>query len=305
MGTNKKKDVIIYGLGKYFREFCEGGKKIDERYHVIGHCDKNNNFAKIYRGDYLAPSELCCKEYDYLIITSLYYREIIEDLVENFGVDCEKILIWDEQESKFDYENKENAQYVFGQFGEDYVISTVLNEKGIPKDCANYIELGVNNPYKANHTYFLHLAGAEGILVDANPESINLIKVVRKKQRVINVAISDKSGQAPFYVATDPALSSLDINNIKLNNGIVKEKIMLNTKSVNDILNMQEKTVVLSIDLEGYDKRVLLDIDFERYHPEVICAEVGKPEEDLINYMNKMNYKFVFCNYINSIWKHV
>lgn len=303
MGTNKKKDVIIYGLGKYFQEFCEGGKKIDKKYNVIGHCDKNNNFVKIYR-DYLMPSELCGKEYDYLIITSLYYREIIEDLVKNFGVECEKILIWDEQESKFDYENKENAQFVFGQFGEDYVINKVLDEKGISKDSANYIEPGVNNPYKANHTYFLHLAGAEGILVEANPESINLIKVVRKKQRVINAAISDKRGQAPFYVATDPALSSLDINNIKLNNGSVKEKIMINTRSVNDILSMQEKTAVLSIDLEGYDKRVLLDIDFERYHPEVICAEVGKPEEDLIDYMKKMNYKFVFCNYINSIWKH-
>lgn len=298
-----KKDVIVYGLGKYFQFFCERGKKISKSYNIVGYCDKNNSFSEFYE-NYIMPSDLCNQQYDYLIITSEYYKEIIEDLVENFQVDCEKILIWDEQERKYDYENKENAQFVFGQFGEDYVISSILSEKGIPKEDASYIELGVNNPYKGNHTYFLHLAGAEGILVEANPGSINLIKVVRKNQKVINVAISDKRGQAPFYIATDPGLSSLDINNIELNGGNIKEKIMLNTRSVNDILSMQKKTVVLSIDLEGYDKRILLNINFEKYQPKIICAEVGKPEEDLMKYMKGKGYKLIFCNYINSIWIH-
>lgn len=64
---------------------------------------------------------------------------------------------------------------------------------------------------------------------------------------------------------------------------------------------MQNETVVLSIDCEGCDKKILKSIDFERFNPEVICTEIGKPEGELIEYMNEAGYCLAFCNYINSI----
>lgn len=210
-----------------------------------------------------------------------------------------------EEERKQDYFNRYGIQYAFGQFGEDYVISKLLREKNIPESKATYIEIGVDEPFLANHTFFLHLAGASGILVDANPESINLIKVSRKNQKVINKVVSDKKEKMSFFISATPALSSLSIENINLNRGTVKQEVMIDSISVNDVLEMQDKTAVLSIDVEGYDEIVLKSIDFSKYQPEIICAEVGKPTDELIDYMETKGYKLDFCNYINAIWKRL
>ena len=270
----------------------------------MGYSDRNEKYADTYRG-YISPSKLLEKAYDFVVITSIYYREIVNDLVEKYRVDCTKIIVWEEELRKEDYFNSYNAQFVFGQAGEDYVIYSLLKEKGISPESANYVEVGVDNPFENNHTYFLHLAGAKGILVDANPESINLIKVIRKNQKVLNKVISNRRGKVPFYISEIPSLSSMDVENIGLNNGKIKEKIMLEAISMNQILAMQENTTVLSIDLEGYDKAALESIDFDVFRPEIICSEVGKPDRKLVVYMKNRGYELAFCNYINSIWKRM
>ena len=294
-------DVIIYGLGKHFETACGNGENL-KHYNIVGHCDQNSKFSEKY-SDYVHPSELSEKEYDFILITSIYYREIINRLVDTYGVDCEKIVIWDEEILRNSYFNEPGTKFAFAQFGEDYVISNILKELEIPEKQADYIEIGVDNPFKGNNTYFLHLAGARGVLIEANPESIPLIKAVRKNQIVMNKVISDKRGKIPFYIADYPSLSSLSIENIKLNHGNVKDTIFLESVTINDVLAMQSNTVVLSIDIEGYDEIVLKSIDFKRYQPKIICAEVGKPERELICYMNSKGYHLAFCNYINSIWK--
>ncbi len=297
-----KFNVIVYGLGKYFEKVCNKGKRIEELYNIVGYCDRNEKYANVFR-EYISPLELLEKTYDFVIVTSIYYREIVNDLVEKYGVDSAKIIVWEEKLRKEDYFNSYNAQFTFGQAGEDYVIYNLLKEKGISPESANYIEVGVDNPFENNHTYFLHLSGAKGILVDANPESTNLIKVIRKNQKVLNKVISNTEGKVPFYISDIPSLSSMDVENIKLNNGKVKEEIMLEAISMNQVLAMQDNTVVLSIDLEGYDRSALESIDLDLYQPEIICSEVGKPNKKLVEYMKNRGYELAFCNYINSIWQ--
>ena len=297
-----KSNVVVYGLGKYYESISDD--KIRNYYNILGHSDQNLKLAKKY-DDFVSPGNLAAISLDYVLITSIYYKEIINDLVERYGISWEKIVIWQEDERRRDYFNDKGTQFAFGQFGEDYVIGNILKEKEIKIREAKYIEIGVDHPYISNHTYFLHLAGAEGVLVDANPESINLIKVVRKHQTVLNCAVSDKKGKQTFYISNVSGYSSLDLNNIKLNHGDIKKEIVLDTVTINDVLSMQNETAVLSIDCEGYDKTILKSIDFERFHPEVICTEIGKPEEKLVEYMNRSGYCLAFCNYINSIWKRV
>ena len=122
---------------------------------------------------------------------------------------------------------------------------------------------------------------------------------------MLNNVINDKKGKVPFYISDIPALSSMDIENIRLNNGTVKEKIELDSISMNDVLAMQDKTIVLSIDLEGYDKAALKSIDLDVFQPEIICTEIGKPDNKLLDYMKNKGYMLAFCNYINSIWKRM
>ena len=295
-----KCNVIVYGL----RGYCKRGEKVEECYNIVGYCDRNDKYTDVYE-NYISPSELSERAYDFIIVTSIYYREIVTDLVEKYKVDCTKILIWEDELRKKDYFNNYGAIYSFGQAGEDYVIYSLLKEKGISPETASYVEVGVDSPFENNHTYFLHLAGAKGLLVDANPESINFIKVIRKNQIVLNNVINDKKGKVPFYISDIPALSSMDIENIRLNNGTVKEKIELDSISMNDVLAMQDKTIVLSIDLEGYDKAALKSIDLDVFQPEIICTEIGKPDNKLLDYMKNKGYMLAFCNYINSIWKRM
>lgn len=298
-----KLDVIIYGLGKYFIEVCEKGNILKDIYNIVGHSDRDNSFERKYC-DYIKPTELHTRSFDYILITSTFYREIINDLVDKYGISDRKILIWEEEKQKKEYFNKQGAFFASGQFGEDYVISCILMEKGIDRKNASYIEVGVDSPFVGNTTYFLHLSGASGILVDGNPETINLIRTIRKNQVVINKVISnERKEKVPFYISDNSALSSLSKENIKMNNGEIKEKIYVETMTINDVLRMQDRTVVLSIDLEGYDRLALTSIDFELYQPEIICAEVGKPDDNLITFMEEKGYIFYFCNYINSIWK--
>lgn len=294
--------MIVYGLGNYFHQVCDSGRKIEEIYNIIGYCDRDTTYAITYL-NYIEPKELCNVKYDFIVITSIYCREIVNDLVDIWDLDCEKLIIWEAEKRKRQYINNHGTIFSFAQFGEDYIINNILSEKGIPKEQAHYIEVGVDNPFISNNTYFLHLSGARGILVEANPESIALIKTVRKGQRILNNAIGEDKGEVEFYIADIPALSSLDIENIKLNNGCIKRKIMIESISLNDVFAIQSNTVVLSIDLEGYDKAALMSVNFDRYKPEVICAEVGEPDKELLEYMETKEYDFVFCNYINSIWK--
>ena len=298
-----KPDVIIYGLGKYFTDVCEKEDLFKDLYNIVGYSDRDNSFEKKY-SDYIEPSELHIRSYDYILITSIFYREIINDLVDKYKINDRKILVWEEEKRKREYFNKQGAYFANGQFSEDYVINCILKEKGIDRKNAAYIEVGVDNPFAGNTTYFLHLSGASGILVDGNPETINLIRTVRKNQIVINKVISnERKEKVPFYISNIPALSSLSKENIELNNGKVKEKIFVETTTINDVLRMQDRTIVLSIDLEGYDRIAIMSIDFDLFQPEIICAEVGKPDDILITYMEEKGYLFYFCNYINSIWK--
>lgn len=299
-----KPNIIIYGLGKYFQNLPGEQKEKFSEFNIIGYCDRDRNFAEQYT-EYIEPSDLAGRNYDFIVITSMFYREIVNSLINEYGADYKKIIIWEAERRKQDFNNPYGTFFAFGQFGEDYVIRNILKEKGIPVENATYIEIGVDNPFKGNNTYFLSLSGAEGILVEANPESINLIKVVRSNERILNKVVSDRKGAATFYIANDPALSSLSKENIELNGGIVQETLGIDSISINDILGMQEGTVVLSIDVEGYDKIVLQSIDFDLYQPEIICAEVGKPEKVLIEYMQKKGYCLCFCNNINCVWKRI
>lgn len=294
-----KPKVIVYGLGKYFDKWI---KEIEKYYTIVGYCDQRSMFAEVYE-KYVSPDLLKGEEFDYVLITSIHHREILADLLHKYNVNSDKILIWEENKRAMDYQNVYGTKVAFGQFGEDYVIAALLCEKGIERKDANYIEVGVNNPFIANNTYFLHLSGAKGILVEANPDSIELIQHCRKNQIVLNRVISEEKGKVPFYIAKEPSVSSLNAENIKRNHSEIEREEMIESITMNEVLNMQSETAVLSLDLEGYDLVALKSIDFTKHHPQIICIETGSVSEELVDYMKKQGYQLAFCNYVNSIWK--
>lgn len=90
-----KKRVIIYGLGKDFKQQVG---YLENEFDIIGYCDAQEHNMN----NFISPTDLGKYEYDYIYITSSrYYDEIREDLLLKYKVKKEKII---------------STQEVFGDF---------------------------------------------------------------------------------------------------------------------------------------------------------------------------------------------
>ncbi|MCR5356764.1 MAG: FkbM family methyltransferase [Lachnospiraceae bacterium] len=298
-----KKAVIVYGLGYEYRK---SEKMIHELFDVKGYSDINEDKSGDFNG-FIPVEELTESDIEILIVSSRYTMEMIHELRLK-GVLLSRMHVWLEELKKrqiLSYLEKD-ALFAQAQFGEDYVIWSLLKEYGIDPTGLNYVELGVCNPYRCSNTYFLHVLGGKGVLVEADPRNIELIEVVRKNQIVLNKAIAERSGEkVKFYLSDKSSLSSMFPANItQINHGSIQEEIMIDTISINDVLGMLDDITVLSVDVEGYDIQALKDIDYKKYHPLIICAETGRPCDDLIDFMREGGYNLRFCNTSNTIWTY-
>lgn len=304
MGEMDKKRVIAYGLGRLWKK---NRKKIEHQYEVVGVSDSNEEYKKEY-SSFIPKKDIKDTCIDVLIcIAWPNLVEVINELLENYGVAEERIMVWQTENDLFLQRKVVKPNFrAYSQFGEDYVIHKLLEEKGIMDKDASYIELGVFNPTRDNNTYFLHLSGAKGILVDANKEYIPTIRIIRKGSVVLNKAVVENSNRQPivdFYVTEDGGTSSVDINSIEEHKTVIKKKVEMETITINECLNMLDKNCdVLSVDLEGLDEKILYSLDFKAFQPKIICAETRNQCDELVKYICDKGYKYVFSNGVNDIW---
>lgn len=287
-----RENVIVYGLGENYGKYIDDIKNI---YNVIGVSDRQ----VVIREDYIKPEHLTHRS-EKIMVTCSDVRSVSYDLVVNRGVSPHRILFW----KYVIYSDKIKNQDIltFSQFCEDMYISSILRDKNIVLGDVKYIEVGVENPIQSSNTYLFQLKGGSGILVDANPECIPLIKVIRQNQLVLNKAVCDQKGNVTFYINENSWRSSLDKGKIVSEGYRISKEVSVEAISINELLSMQPDTNVLSIDIEGYDEKTLYEIDYNLFHPDVICAEVGNPNKELLSHMKSCGYGGVINNTINTIW---
>ena len=87
-----------------------------------------------------------------------------------------------------------NIKYYFSQGGEDIHCLHLL--KG--KKNGFYVEVGSNHPVIYSNTFKLYLEGWKGILIDGNPELIELSSRIRKADICLHEIISNQSGEVEF-----------------------------------------------------------------------------------------------------------
>ncbi len=287
-----RENVIVYGFGENYRKYIFD---IEKTYNVIGVSDRQ----VVIREDYIKPEDLTNRT-EKIVVTCSDVRSVSYDLVVNRGVSPHRIMFW--EDIIYSAKLKEQEIITFSQFCEDMYISSILRDKNIALGDVKYIEVGVENPIQSSNTYLFQLKGGAGILVDANPECIPYIQVVRKNQLILNKAVCTQNGNVTFYINENSWRSSLDKERIVREGYRIAKEVSVEAISINKLLSMQPDTNVLSIDIEGYDETTLYDIDFKKFHPEVICAEVGKPDKELLSYMKRCGYSGVINNMINTIW---
>ena len=208
-----------------------------------------------------------------------------------------------------------NKKFFYSFGGIDNLIQQIFKsqKKGI------YIDIGCGHPIKNNNTYLLYKKGWKGINIDLDPDNINLFNVSRPKDDNINIAVSNKVGEAElyFYHKKSP-INTIDKKTSDYQKAQVSDIKKVKTDTLNNIINNSKydkmKFNLLSIDVEGHELQVLKGFDFNKYKPDVIVVEFldlsSKKLEvknlnienlfktELYQYLTTKNY--ILVNYIYS-----
>lgn len=97
----------------------------------------------------------------------------------------------------FFYGNTKNwdRKISFSQCGEDLIVSLILKDV-MNANRISYLDIGCNHPYRLNNTAILRkkFEVRKGILIEPNPNIVNLIKRKRKKDICLNIGVGSRGG---------------------------------------------------------------------------------------------------------------
>ena len=213
------------------------------------------------------------------------------------------------------YKKKISKKNYFSFSGVDIIIENIFRDK----NHGFYLDVGCQHPIKNNNTYLLYKKGWKGINIDLDPDNINLFNISRPKDDNINIAVSNKVGEADlyFYHKKSP-INTIDKKTSDYQKAQVSDIKKVKTDTLNNIINNSKydnmKFNLLSIDVEGHELQVLKGFDFNKYKPDVIVVEFldlsSKKLEvknlnienlfktELYQYLTTKNY--ILVNYIYS-----
>lgn len=102
----KTLNVIAYGMGN---SFLESESYLLDRVNIVGCSDsdygkRNSDISNRYK--FYMPNEIAQSEFDYIFIVSIHDREICDQLVNQYGIDRNKIMLREEW-SKVAFSKKE------------------------------------------------------------------------------------------------------------------------------------------------------------------------------------------------------
>lgn len=272
--------VIVYGLGKHFERHRIN---IESWYEVVGYCDadeqKKEILSQAEQNKFFSVSKLKEMKYDYILVMPSFSSKIEKEF-EIIGIEKRKIKNFVEQDffGRW-WGGKPLLGVSYSEGMEDIIVDSLREKLGIPYEKMKYIELGVMHPVSGNNTYFFYKRGASGILVEANPELISLIRKIRERDIILNNAIFDQEGEINFYIHSSIGLSSVVSGHREGEEEHSIEKIVpIKTIHMNEVFEKLSNNAfecdLLSIDIEGYDLEALKSLDFLSYRPKIIIAEL-------------------------------
>lgn len=293
-------NVILFGLSSFYKKHK---KSYNTEYNVIAVTDNNSNKSLEY-SNYIRPIEINSYSYDYIIITSNFYMDIIYQLVYDINIDINKIIIAQEL-----YQLGASS---YSQCSEDLIVLTIFRLLNKKINDIYYVDIGANQPIKLSNTYQFYKYGAHGVLVEANPKLIPGLEVIRSRDIVINKAIvCNDEKNIKLYISNHDTMSTTNLQ--QFYNGKVEGTVSKETNIVDEIIieaininalfsNLEKQPDILSIDIEGEDFNVIRSLDFETYNPFIIIIEKSDFEYDICSYLENNDYKYLISTSINSIF---
>jgi FkbM family methyltransferase len=199
----------------------------------------------------------------------------------------------------------------YSQTGEDVILRTYLPEK-----VGDYIDVGAGRPISGSNTYFLYKRGWRGVCVDPLKSNTKLFKVLRPRDKVLEVLIGDKRGSVPFWEFEPYEYSTGDSDvaeKLKSREGV---RLLKYSSRESWLLSELAPAATplsascLSIDVEGLDLAVLSSNDWSKYTPRVVCVEewdstLNDFEQSEIHlYMTDRGYRRKAWTGLSSIYVH-
>lgn len=300
--------VIVYGLGKNFYKYQN---EIKNDYEVLNYSDIDSEKVAAFEG--IHPEQICDYDYDFILVTADARKEITNFLIAKVGIEPSKIKFYEyERDNAILSSSKLIIGPSYSENAEDYIIDRLIEKLGISYKEMHYLELGANEPILASNTYYFYQRGARGILVEANPNAINLLKLIRPEDEIIEKAVyKEDNTEISFYLSEEPGLSSVIENHTELSpewSNFKKSIVTVQTITVNTLMQKIENCDLLSIDLEGYDLEVLMQLDMHKYKPKIIVIEMLNEipfrltNEKIKRLLEAENYLLYARTRSNGIW---
>jgi FkbM family methyltransferase len=177
-----------------------------------------------------------------------------------------------------------------------------------------YIDIGAWLPDTDSVTKAFYDNGWYGINIE--PDSIAFCRLLEERPRDINLqlAVSDKRGEADLYIIKDTGLSTLryDIVDKHPKAGYSKSSTRIQVRTLNDIwaefVPVIQDVHFLKIDVEGLEEAVIRGNNWSRYRPWIIVVEVTLPNsqlethEDWERVLLSADYHFAYADGLNRFY---
>lgn len=176
------------------------------------------------------------------------------------------------------------------------------------------MDVGANDPEIISNTKYFYDKGWCGINIEPHPVLYAKICKLRKNDININAGIATQERNLQFYridetegtagSTFDPEIAEeLTKKGYKVSQVIEMPVIPLQ-KIFAENLN-EQKIDFMSVDTEGFDLEVLKSNDWNKYRPKLILVETVNDNENIVSFMKKQDYKVIFENTANTIFKDV
>ena len=173
----------------------------------------------------------------------------------------------------------------YAQNGEDVRIWHAFGPRSDQGDAPGltYVEVGANEPRDMSLTAALYDLGWRGLLIEADPELADRLRLYRSGDVVFNAVAADVTGEMTFYRVPGTGLGTIDRREADdaADRGFHVQAQTIVARTLDDMLDEflpgAEPIHALSIDVEGAEAQVLGGLSLVRHRPWVMCIEAVEP----------------------------
>ena len=189
----------------------------------------------------------------------------------------------------------------YSQCAEDLIVKMFL-QVGASTERGFYVDVGCHHPRRGSNTFGFYKAGWRGILIDMEEDKVRVAQMARKRDVVVQSAISDRAETLNIYSPGEFSTNATIDPSAAAHHPDYHRLSAVTTETLTEVLDRcdcPETFEFLIIDCEGNDFRVLKGLSLVKYEPKVICIEIWESKaglddlvaSDIHTYLSRHGYE--------------